>query len=412
MLTEKTSGYGYNGEYYDAATGMLNLRARQYEPAQGRFSQRDSLKGWATSPRSLNAYLYCQNDAINFFDASGAAMVAVNMTDGGGGRKSDTSPSSFFRKVGQTIKTAVTQAASSAATLVKQVNEKTDPTAKSKGEAIVVSGSKQTSKFAYNFIESGIKGIKTFKDQGQTNITWLVFSYLYSSDDLMNFETTASSLGVGFEVINSNQEFINYLNTGDKNTKEGVRDQKITNMVIYGHGKPGVMMLGNDDLSAEYLEKQLNGAAFDNAKTVLYTCRGANTNDKNISVAQTISNITQGETKAMNGRIDYKYIAYSKEQEKYKLFEKAGVLYEFISQFAIMQGFNPLPIKSLATLINEYRSKDVIAQERKETGYLQSGAIYDPIEGRKAWDWIPIEAWRPRSKWEEFLPEKRGGGGR
>ena len=84
LLTEKVSGFGYNGECYDAATGMLNLRARQYEPAQGRFSQRDSLKGWATSPRSLNAYLYCQNDAINFFDASGAAMVAVNMTDGGG----------------------------------------------------------------------------------------------------------------------------------------------------------------------------------------------------------------------------------------------------------------------------------------------------------------------------------------
>ncbi len=94
---------------------MLNLRARQYEPAQGRFSQRDSLKGWAASPRSMNAYLYCLNDAINFFDASGAAMMAVNMTDGGGGRKSDTSPSSFFRKAGQTIKTAVTQAVSSAA---------------------------------------------------------------------------------------------------------------------------------------------------------------------------------------------------------------------------------------------------------------------------------------------------------
>ena len=31
--------YGYNGESYDPATGMLNLRARQYEPAQMRFSQ-------------------------------------------------------------------------------------------------------------------------------------------------------------------------------------------------------------------------------------------------------------------------------------------------------------------------------------------------------------------------------------
>ena len=74
FLTAKVSGYGYNGEYYDAATGMLNLRARQYEPAQARFSQRDGLKGKKAVPRSLNAYLYCQNDAINFFDANGAVL--------------------------------------------------------------------------------------------------------------------------------------------------------------------------------------------------------------------------------------------------------------------------------------------------------------------------------------------------
>ena len=101
---------------------MLNLRARQYEPAQGRFSQRDSLKGWVTSPRSLNAYLYCQNDAINYFDASGAAMMAVNMTDGGGGRKSNSSSSTLFQKADQTIKNVVSTAASAAA-VAKAVND-------------------------------------------------------------------------------------------------------------------------------------------------------------------------------------------------------------------------------------------------------------------------------------------------
>ena len=101
---------------------MLNLRARQYEPAQARFSQRDSLKGSVASPRSLNAYLYCQNDAINFFDASGAAMVAVNMTDGGGGRKSDSSTSSFLQKGSQIIKT-VASAAASAAAVAKAAND-------------------------------------------------------------------------------------------------------------------------------------------------------------------------------------------------------------------------------------------------------------------------------------------------
>ena len=38
-LSRNGTYYGYNGESYDPATGMLNLRARQYEPAQMRFSQ-------------------------------------------------------------------------------------------------------------------------------------------------------------------------------------------------------------------------------------------------------------------------------------------------------------------------------------------------------------------------------------
>ena len=37
----KVSGFTYNAEAYDAATGMLNLHARQYEPAVGRFGQKD-----------------------------------------------------------------------------------------------------------------------------------------------------------------------------------------------------------------------------------------------------------------------------------------------------------------------------------------------------------------------------------
>ncbi len=41
QLEKKISGYGFNGEQYDAATGMVNLCARQYEPAMMRFAQKD-----------------------------------------------------------------------------------------------------------------------------------------------------------------------------------------------------------------------------------------------------------------------------------------------------------------------------------------------------------------------------------
>ncbi len=68
MGAQKVSGFAYNAEAYDAATGMINLRARQYEPTIGRFNQKDVVRGNAGQPISLNRYLYCQNDGIDYID--------------------------------------------------------------------------------------------------------------------------------------------------------------------------------------------------------------------------------------------------------------------------------------------------------------------------------------------------------
>ena len=77
MGNKKISGFGYNAEYYDAATGMQNLRARQYEPAIGRFSQKDLVRGWTTNPLTLNRYLYVTNSPIVFVDPSGEILKAI-----------------------------------------------------------------------------------------------------------------------------------------------------------------------------------------------------------------------------------------------------------------------------------------------------------------------------------------------
>ena len=84
LLTEQTSGFGYNGEYYNAATGMIYLRARFYEPEMHRFGQKDILRGSITDGISLNRYLYCQSDPVNFADYNGLQMVNVCVADGGG----------------------------------------------------------------------------------------------------------------------------------------------------------------------------------------------------------------------------------------------------------------------------------------------------------------------------------------
>ena len=54
QMTGKTTGFGYNGEYYSAETGLQYLRMRYYEPDMMRFSQKDMVYGSIENPLSLN----------------------------------------------------------------------------------------------------------------------------------------------------------------------------------------------------------------------------------------------------------------------------------------------------------------------------------------------------------------------
>ena len=89
MGSQKVSGFAYNAEAYDAVTGMINLRARQYEPAICRFSQKDVLKGTAYHSISQNRYVYCINNPVNYGDFDGrdarALVKDIQMADGGVG---------------------------------------------------------------------------------------------------------------------------------------------------------------------------------------------------------------------------------------------------------------------------------------------------------------------------------------
>ena len=74
----KVSGFTYNAEAYDAATGMLNLRARLYEPALGRFSQKDIYPPNLLITYSFNAYLFTFNSPISFVDADGLQASSLS----------------------------------------------------------------------------------------------------------------------------------------------------------------------------------------------------------------------------------------------------------------------------------------------------------------------------------------------
>ena len=155
QIGEATSGFGYNGEYYNAATGMVYLRARFYAPEMNRFSQKDLLRGSVTQPGSLNRYLYVQNDPMNYIDPSGEALKsiisrAVNTVVS----KVTSSPTvqkavSVARKVIAPVAKAVTTVAQKvAATSVGRAVSAVVQKAASMRQAVTTTASKATSQAA------------------------------------------------------------------------------------------------------------------------------------------------------------------------------------------------------------------------------------------------------------------------
>ena len=70
-VTGDVNVFRYCGEYFDAETGTVYLRARYYQASIGRFTQRDTVAGKLSDPLSLNLYTYCQNNPLFYFDPSG-----------------------------------------------------------------------------------------------------------------------------------------------------------------------------------------------------------------------------------------------------------------------------------------------------------------------------------------------------
>jgi RHS repeat-associated protein len=67
--------YDWNGAWgyrNEALTGGLQkVGVRWYDPALGRFLQQDPWLGSIYAPLTLNAYGYCVNDSLGYFDALG-----------------------------------------------------------------------------------------------------------------------------------------------------------------------------------------------------------------------------------------------------------------------------------------------------------------------------------------------------
>jgi RHS repeat-associated protein len=81
--TLSTSGttvnnYLYTGEQFDKNLGEYYLRARYYNPSQGRFTGRDPFDGMLTEPLSLNKYGYVHGNPVNNTDPTGMFALSIN----------------------------------------------------------------------------------------------------------------------------------------------------------------------------------------------------------------------------------------------------------------------------------------------------------------------------------------------
>jgi RHS repeat-associated protein len=66
----------YNQQYFDSDLGLYNLRARHYDPNQGRFTSLDPFPGYIDEPLSLHKYLYVNADPVNLIDPEGLAALS------------------------------------------------------------------------------------------------------------------------------------------------------------------------------------------------------------------------------------------------------------------------------------------------------------------------------------------------
>ena len=80
QIGESDNPFLYCGEYFDAETQTYYLRARYYNPANGRFTQQDA---WAfmdaSDPLSLNLYTYCCNNPVLYVDPHGNFAILATL---------------------------------------------------------------------------------------------------------------------------------------------------------------------------------------------------------------------------------------------------------------------------------------------------------------------------------------------
>ena len=74
---------GFAGRARDGVAGLVDLRARDYDPRAGRFRGRDPFPADAARPGTANRYAFAGDNAVNFTDPSGMFTLAEQLVSTG-----------------------------------------------------------------------------------------------------------------------------------------------------------------------------------------------------------------------------------------------------------------------------------------------------------------------------------------
>lgn len=189
-------------------------------------------------------------------------------------------------------------------------------------ERIVVTGGEYDSddRYKYNFVETSINQLKQYVEAGGDDpITWAVMNVGYSDADIEKFQSIASDLGVGFQLVGSADELTNYINAKDVSIDGSTAarsDDQITGMSVFGHGFAGSAEFGYSQGSA--LQDQfswgmsdagsINAEAFNNANVCFYTCNAGTSVDGSgfgNSLIRKVAETTNSTVSGYWGRTDY-----------------------------------------------------------------------------------------------------------
>ncbi|MFD1988813.1 RHS repeat domain-containing protein, partial [Paenibacillus nicotianae] len=109
--------FKYAGEAYDSETGLYYLKARYYDPSQGRFLNEDSYEGQINNPLTLNIYGYVSNNPLRYIDPTGNSNFEVNP-----GTLNEPKPPSVVELKGHTYWEKLEKRASSVTNKINRLN--------------------------------------------------------------------------------------------------------------------------------------------------------------------------------------------------------------------------------------------------------------------------------------------------